>query len=241
MQALWSHFAGEGNASCWIALGERLRDTLDYHNKRSMAFEVFLSKCQKMFNIFETQREPMPEEARIRFLLKKTQCPQLQTMVASLKTRMTTEPPGTIRYPTVSNHLASCVSELPEYIQQNRTISAAILAPQSGVTCDDGTIHMGFLSNWRQLSPDERDKVTEERKKQKQKRKPTGGQPSNVRTELENLKKKLSKNKRTIAALKNKIEKEKEVANDSSEDDGSQDVDAGDGFGGTREKKSKRE
>ena len=49
MQALRDHFSGEGNASRRIAVAERLRDSLHYRNERSMAFEVFLSRCQKMF------------------------------------------------------------------------------------------------------------------------------------------------------------------------------------------------
>ena len=69
MKALKRHFAGEGNATRRIAVAERLRETLHYRNERALSFEVFLSKVQKMFNIFEKQKEEMTEEAKVRFLL----------------------------------------------------------------------------------------------------------------------------------------------------------------------------
>ena len=52
-------------------MAERLRESLHYRNERAMSFEVFLSKVQRMFNIFESQKEPMTEDAKVRFLLKK--------------------------------------------------------------------------------------------------------------------------------------------------------------------------
>ena len=116
------------------------------------------------------------------------------------------------------------------------------MAPKNGVAREDGSIHTGFYPNWKQLTQQEREKVVDERKKQKQKRKPAGGQPSTVKTELENLKKKLGKHKRTIAALKNKIGKEKDVATESNDDEGNDPTsDAGDGFGGKRAKKVKKQ
>ena len=85
------HFQGEGNASRRIAMAERLEQTLHYRNERSMAFKVFLSKVQRMFNIFDQQNEPRTEDAKVRFLLKKTQCPGLSDAIAALKTRLSTK------------------------------------------------------------------------------------------------------------------------------------------------------
>ena len=67
MKRLRAHFSGEGNATRRIAVAERLRETLYYKNERSMTFEMYCNKAQKMFNIFEQQNEPWPEEAKIRF------------------------------------------------------------------------------------------------------------------------------------------------------------------------------
>ena len=76
-----------------------------------------------MFNIFEQQNEPWTEEMKVRFFLKKVQHPQLEAVVESLKTRFSTDPPGTITIPLCANHIAAAVSELPDYFASNRNIS----------------------------------------------------------------------------------------------------------------------
>ena len=241
MKALKRHFAGEGNASRRIAIAERLRKTLHYRNERALSFEVFLSKAQKMFNIFEKHGEEMTEEAKVRFLLKKCLAPGLKEAVAALKIRVSTAPAGTITFTKAANHLASCVSELPEYVAKNRNISAVKMAPASGIKRGDGSIHTGFFPNWRSLSKEERDEVTAERRKKKRGGK-AGGQKS-VKTELQSLKKRVGKTKRQIAALKTKVltgglrEPDKDDEEDDGDSDG--DDDAGDCFGGKRQKKPK--
>ena len=232
------HFQGEGNASRRIAIAERMEQTLHYRNERAMAFEVFLSKVQRMYNIFSQQNEPRTEDAKVRFLLKKTQCPGLSDAVAALKTCLSTEPPGTITFAVASNHLATCVSDLPDYVAKNRTISAVKLAPNDGIRKPDGTIHTGFYPNWRSLTKEQKDQVAAERKKKKAGRKGAGGQNA-IKTELESLKKKLGKNKRTIAALKNRVASEGGGDGEEDGDDGDSAEDAGDSFGGKRGKKSK--
>ena len=189
-----------------------------------------------MFNIYEQQKEPKTEDAKVRFLLKKTQCTGLESAVSSLRARMTTEPAGTITFAVASNHLASCVSDLPDYVAKHRNISSVKLAPSSGINKPDGSIHTGFYPNWRSLSKEDRDKVAAERKRLKAGKK-ARGQPS-TKIELEILKRKLNKNKRQISALKNK------VAGKNDKDDGKSDGDAssedvGDSFGGKRTKKAK--
>ena len=53
MKAFRNHFTGEVNATSKIAKAERLRDSLHYNNGRSMKFELFLTKSQNIYNIFE--------------------------------------------------------------------------------------------------------------------------------------------------------------------------------------------
>ena len=77
MKALRDHFSGEGNATCRIAEADRLKESLFYKSERSLSFETFLTKCQKMFNIYEKEKEPMEEDAKIRFLFKKVNHPSL--------------------------------------------------------------------------------------------------------------------------------------------------------------------
>ena len=71
MQRLCDHFLGEGNATRRIAVAERLRDSLSYKNERTMSFELYCNKVKRMFNIFEQQGEPMTDEAKVCYLLKK--------------------------------------------------------------------------------------------------------------------------------------------------------------------------
>ena len=53
MKELRNHFTGEGNATRSIDEAERLRDLLQYNNERSTDFELFFTKCQEMYSIFE--------------------------------------------------------------------------------------------------------------------------------------------------------------------------------------------
>ena len=53
-----------------------------------MAFELFLTKCQKMYNIFEGEGEPMEEDAKTRFLFKRVKHSYLQKSIEALKSQM---------------------------------------------------------------------------------------------------------------------------------------------------------
>ena len=78
MKALRNNFSGEGNGTRNIASAERLRNSIHYKNERSMAFELFLTNCQKMYNIFEEEGEPMGEDAKILFHFKQVKHSYLQ-------------------------------------------------------------------------------------------------------------------------------------------------------------------
>ena len=71
MIARRKHYSGEGNTSRRIAVAERIRDTIHYKNERAMLFSSFLDKMQKMFNIFEEEKEVICEQAKVQMLLKK--------------------------------------------------------------------------------------------------------------------------------------------------------------------------
>ena len=88
--------------------------TLSY---QTLSFEVFLSKCQTMFNIFEQQEEPMTEEDNVRFLLKKTLHPQMTNAVETMQPQMSLNL-STLTVTALSSILASRVSELPDYIRK---------------------------------------------------------------------------------------------------------------------------
>ena len=239
MKALRDHFSGEGNSTRRIAEAERLRESLHYKSERSLSFEMFLTKCQKMFNIFEQQNEPMEEEAKIRFLFKKIQHAGLQSAIEAMRARITTSNVP-ISYSTVANHMSTAVSMLPEYVARNRTISAAGKVQEetdSPIHNEDGSIITGYIENWRDLNKQQRETVIKERsrlgiKLDKQK----GGKSDVSKKKASKLLKQNKRLRRQVKALKKNSKGEDE----NDEDDNSTDDDAGDQFGGKQAKKKSK-
>ena len=58
MKDLRDHFSGEGNTSRNISEAERLRETLQYKNERTMYFETFLTNMEKCL-IFLIKKESL--------------------------------------------------------------------------------------------------------------------------------------------------------------------------------------
>ena len=160
-------FSGEGNVTRRIAEADRLNENLHYKNERSLSFESFLTKCENMFNIYDTHGEEMKEEAKIRFLFKHVHHPELQSDIAALKASITTSPAGTITYTTVCNHLSTAVSQLPEFIAKGRNISSLERtgASQSIYKPDGSIICNAWIPNWKELPLEDKKKVLAERKK----------------------------------------------------------------------------
>lgn len=249
MNALRSHFAGEGNASRNLGVAERLHESLHYRNERAMTFESFLTNCQKMFNIYKHEDEPLTEEAKVRYLFKRVQHPGLQNAIEALKTQQTL---GTvITYTTAANHLSTAVSELPDYIAKNRNISqlgvrfADDVAGQPDNTTiykEDGKINTGFIPNWRSLSTADRELVHEERKRLGISSKGKGGRNkkaySNDSNRMKQLQRQNKKYKRQIKSMKRKPSTNDD--DDANKDDSNDDIDAGDEFGGRNSKKNKK-
>ena len=242
MQALRDHFSGEGNQSRNISEADRLKESLHYKSERAMAFETFLTQCQKMFNIYDKEGEPMPEEARIRFLFKSTQHKDLQFAIAALKARMITE---VVTYTQCANHIATAVSELPEYVSKNRNISGVTTeqgtsGDSSGIHKPDGSINTGHIPNWRNLTQADRDKVFAERKRlglSKGKSSAGKGARRSSNAEENRLKQLTNQNKK----YKRQIKAFKRSSDGATNDDStSGDTDAGDQFGGKAAKRTKK-
>lgn len=245
MQALRAHFAGEGNASRNIAEADRLKESLYYKGERAMTFETFLTQCQKMYNIYEKEGDPMSEDSRIRFLFKKVQHPGLQGAIEALKARLATN--DAITYTQAANHISTAVSELPEFLSKNRNISS-IRTDKTGsantkgdpaIYNDDGSIITGHIPTWRNLSPADRSLVHAERKrlglaKNKSTQKSANGNANNA-NRTRQLSEQNKKYKRQIRALKRSSAN---AANDGDESDDS--ADAGDNFGGKAAKKKQK-
>ena len=178
MLALRAHFSGEGNATRRIAEADRLKETLHYKNERSLPFETFLTKCQKMYNIYAQHGEVMAEDAKIRYLFKTIQHTGLEGAIEAMKAKITTEKAGSVSYTTVANHISTAVSELPDYLARNRRVSAiGDINGQCGVNefvlgissatiyHPNGSINTGHHDNWLHLNAEDRKKVNDERSK----------------------------------------------------------------------------
>ena len=246
MKALRDHFAGEGNATRSLAEAERLKDTLHYKSERAMPFETFLTNCQKMFFIFDKEGEPLTEEAQIRFLFKSIHHADLQATVEALKAQRIGG--ADLSYVQCANHLATAVSELPEYVAKNRNISATDTRGSKGTSsiyAADGTIRTGHIENWKQLSNADKKIVYNERKRLgvKFQRKDdsslssTSTSAGSVNT-IKQLKQALKKSKRQIMSLKRgSSSNNNDIEGNTKNDD---DDDAGDQFGGKSTKRSKK-
>ena len=87
IKALRDHFSGEVNTARRMAEAERMKEQLHYKSERSLTFENVLTKCQKIYNIYETHGEEMSEEAKIRFLFKKIGHGGLSNTIGAMKTK----------------------------------------------------------------------------------------------------------------------------------------------------------
>jgi len=54
-----------------------------------MAFDLFLTQLQKMFNIYKEQSEEVPEDQKVRILYKKIQNNDLDRAIQALKAQQT--------------------------------------------------------------------------------------------------------------------------------------------------------
>ena len=79
--------SGEGNATRNLSTADRLKESLHYRSERSMTFETFLTQCQKMYNIYDKEGDPMSDEAKVRFLFKRIQNSSMsvRTSIEALK------------------------------------------------------------------------------------------------------------------------------------------------------------
>ena len=155
--------------------------------------------------------------------------------------------PGTIDFTKASNHLAAEVAKFPETQVTKRNVSfvgtggqqggnhrkGGATAPSTGVHADDGSRFTGYYPNFNSLSKNEKWSIHEERKIKGTNEVKKGKYPSRelkkVKTN-EKLKAKVKKLQLKISALKRKSE-------DSADDSDSVKDNAGESFGGRKEKK----
>ena len=199
-----------------------------------------------MFNIYDKEGEAMTEDAKLRFLFEKTQHPTLAAQVAAVEAQITAG--ATISYTTAANHLSTAVSKLPEFLSKNRVIGAITTSGNGSIYKEDGSIIADqYLSNWSNLSSEDRSKVMAERKRlnirlgkggQGNQNSNSGG--NNDGKSSKTLKKQNKKFKRQIKALKRKMKSNKDGEEGNSDSESEEDKDAGDSFGGRESKKNQK-
>ena len=246
MLALRSHYQGEGNTTRRIGEATRIRETLHYRNERALPFASYLSKMQHMFTLFKENEETYSDAMKLRFLFDSAKHPQLTSAVEALKVMINVNP-GTIDFTKASNHLAAEVAKFPETQVTKRNVSyvgtggqqggnrqqGGATAPSTGVHADDGSIFTGYYPNFNSLSKDEKRSIHEERERKGTNKGKKGKYPSRAVKQVETtkqLKTRLKKLHLKISALKRKTD-------DSSEDSDSIKDNAGESFGGRKEKK----
>ena len=80
----------------------------------------------------------MTEEAKIRFLFKKIGHEGLIKTCEAIKIKIATEVVGKVTYKTVTNHLSTAVSELPDYFNCHRNVSVIAYGSTSGKNAESG-------------------------------------------------------------------------------------------------------
>ena len=241
MVALRNHYSGEGNASRRIATAEKLREALHYKSERSLPYNAFLDRMQKMFTIFKEEGEPIPDNAQIRELFKRVQHPQLQDTIKVLRVRFDLDG---ITYTEAANHLTAAVSELHEY--QLAHITSSVQRVRGGGNCSgsgdkgkkkhqfrsdsiyepDGSNFTGYYSNWHTLPQEDRDKVLAEWVRKK------NGDKKRKLSEIQMLSLDIESMNRTVAQT---ISARQEKRDDSDDDDATR-HDASNCFGGCKGK-----
>ena len=228
MEALRSHYRGEGNQSRRISDAETLRDTLCYRGESTMPFATFLAKVQRMFNLFEQIGEPYSEAAKLRFLFDKVQNQELKHPLEAVRTLVSMNP-DSFTFTSAANHMSALVKP-----RAKRELAAVTFSgDDNGDTnpiLKNGKIHTGYYSNWYDLSKDNRNLVLAERDKQGKspnKHSQSGGKSG------KKWNKTVRKLKKKIAALKRKTTSDAT----SDDDDGAPPTNnAGNAFGGRSEK-----
>ena len=246
--ALKAHYGGEGNKSIRIKEAEVLRNSLQYKNERSMSFDKFLTNMQSMFSGFEDNDEFQTDSQKIRLLFSKVQAPNLVQVKSALQVAYDLDGDTSVTYDFIANSLAVEATGTPDFAGSRQAAGVETQgggAPVSGVRGSDGAIYTGFYKNFKQLSEADKQSILDERKRLNivpKKSRARGGGGRNA-SAIKSNKKSLVKLRREISALKKRLKGVENKSTPSSEedDDNNPQDNAGDQFGGRKNKKQKKD
>jgi len=75
-----------------------------------MTLENFLTQYQMIYNVYEKEGEPTPDDAKTRFLFKRVQHSGFRGTIEALSGR---DDSRSISYTMAASHLSPAISELP--------------------------------------------------------------------------------------------------------------------------------
>jgi len=227
MGALIAHYKGPGNLTRRLTEAARMSTTLHYKTEGAMPFDTFISKCKKMFNMYEEAGEPFHESAKLRFLLEKCEdATHFHSMISAIRSSMTLD--------ENSYDFDKAASALTAQIKPRETRARGVGATgtedrgsdkASASIMKDGKIFTGRYNNWKKLSKADKDRVTAERKRLGIKS-PLAGKGK----KFANQRKQISELQRKIAALEGVARLPTDGGDEEPESDG--DGKAGNSFGG---------
>lgn len=236
---LMAHYQGEGNSSRRIHVAEQMWNTLHYRNERALAFATFISKAQKMMNIYFRNDEAKPMAAQVRWLLDRVQDPTLTATVASLNVDVEKDPQHLIwDFNKCANHIANQIRKKTstENVKNISGVNAKTGSGRNGIY-KDGEVYTGTYTGaeWQALSSEDRSTIIKARGSKKG---AGGNGPAQKNTKkVKALTKKVKRQQKQIASLKKRA-----PADDSDEDSEKEEPmnDAGNSFGGRAGKQNSK-
>jgi hypothetical protein len=126
-----------------IADAKRIQATLHYKSECALPFSKFLDLLQKMFTIFDKEKEPFTKCAKVNELLTKVQHPALTAAtIAQLRYQLNTDG---VTFMVVANHLNAAVSQTPDYqmARQIKSTNTSYHEGESGRFVRRGGIQFG--------------------------------------------------------------------------------------------------
>ena len=200
---------------------------------------------QQMFTLFKENKEPYADAMKLRFLCYTIKHPQLMTTLSTLQVGQIAG--NTLSFTGACGHLATMVSKFPESQITKRNMSfvegycgrkvghAKVTNNLFNIHSGNSEIYTGYYADFFQLSNSNQEAVQDERK---QVGKTAKGRSKNAKNPalmlvkaIKAMKAKMKSQTITISAMK---------AKSDVETDNPVTYDAGDSFGGRKEKKKSK-
>jgi hypothetical protein len=155
--ALKNHYGGIGNVSRRLVDANSSYANLYYSNEKSMSYDSFINKAQKMWTIFQSHDQEYNNAAKVHWLFRQIRSSDdnVKSQIASLKTR-NRETNGSLLYADVADAIASAISECST---SKFTRSAAGVSQRVSFAANKGSASDQKSTN---LAPKEVGKFTKE-------------------------------------------------------------------------------